>query len=88
MGCFDSSVHEDETPIGVKRQHDTRVLLICKDKQGKYHEESIHTSRSVTCGKTTFKLNDFAKMKQQDSYIAFQGQENELRKYLKAKGDK
>ena len=83
-GCANSSKQEpeNETPVGVKKQHDTRVVIVCKDGNGQYLEKSLHISQSVNCGKAIFKLEDFAKSKTEDRYIAFPGQENELKKYL------
>jgi hypothetical protein len=83
-GCVNSSKQEEtnEIPVGAKKQHDTRVLLVCKDGKGQYLEKSLHISQSVTCGGSTFKLEDFAKLQMADQYVAFPGQENELKKYL------
>jgi hypothetical protein len=84
-GCVNSSKQEqeNETPVAVKKQHDTRVVIVCKKSNGQYLEKSLHISQSVTCGGSTFKLEDFAKTKAEDRYIAFPGQEKELNKYLK-----
>jgi hypothetical protein len=87
-GCTDSSKQEqgNEISIGVKKQHDTRVFILCKDCQGKYYEKSLHKSAEVTCGGKTYRLEDFAPICRDDCYIAFPGQERELEKYLKKIG--
>ena len=84
-GCADSSKQEqgNERLIGVRKQHDTRVFILCKDSQGKYYERSLHKSAQVICGWKTFKLEDFANICKGDCYIAFPGQEKELKRYLK-----
>jgi hypothetical protein len=84
-GCTDSSKHDqgNEILIGVRKQHDTRVFILCKDSQGKYYEKSLHKSADVICGGKTFKMEDFANICKEDCYIAFPGQEKELEKYLK-----
>ncbi len=87
IGCSSSAMPEKEEPIGAIRQHDTRVILICRDKQGEYHEKSLHISESVTCGEKTFKMEELARKAQDDLYFAFPGQKKELKKYLKKKGD-
>ena len=83
-GCVDSLKQEEinEIPVGVRKQHDTRVVMVCKDSNGQYLEKSLHISQSVTCGKSTFKLEDFTKLQTADRYVAFPGQEKELKKYL------
>ena len=83
-GCVDSLKQEEinEIPVGARKQHDTRVVVVCKDGNGQYLEKSLHISQSVTCGSSIFKLEDFAKLQTADRYIAFPGQENELKKYL------
>jgi hypothetical protein len=83
-GCVNSSnkEQENETPVGVRKQHDTRVVLVCKKSNGQYLEKSLHISQSVNCGGSIFKLEDFVKIEKEDRYIAFPGQENELKKYL------
>jgi hypothetical protein len=84
-GCSESSYQDqgNEIPIGVRKQHDTRVFILCKDGQGKYYERSLHKSAQLICGGKTFKLEDFANICKGDCYIAFPGQEKELKKYLK-----
>ncbi len=86
-GCSSSPPPEKEEPIGAIRQHDTRVILICRDKEGEYHEKSLHISESVTCGDKTFTMGDFARKGQDDLYVAFPGQKKELKRYLQKKGD-
>ena len=83
-GCVDSLKQEEinEIPVGARKQHDTRVVIVCKDGNGQYSEKSLHISQSVTCGGSTYKLKDFAKLQTADRYVAFPGQENELKKYL------
>ena len=83
-GCVDSSKQEEinEIPVGARKQHDTRVVIVCRDSNGQYSEKSLHISQSVTCGGSTYKLEDFAKLQNADRYVAFPGQENELKKYL------
>jgi len=84
-GCVNSSKQDqsDEIPVGARKQHDTRVVVVCKNRNGQYIEKSLHVSQSVTCGGATFELKDFTNIKKEDQYIAFPGQENELMKYLK-----
>jgi hypothetical protein len=84
LGCVNSSKEEEknEIPICARKQHDTRVFIVCKDSNGQYLEKSLHITQSITCGKSTFKLEDFVKLKKADQYIAFPGQENELKNYL------
>jgi hypothetical protein len=84
-GCADSSRHKqgNEKPIGIRKQHDTRVFILCKDSQGEYYEKSLHKSAQVICGGKTFKLKDYTSICKTDCYIAFPGQEKELEKYLK-----
>jgi hypothetical protein len=83
-GCVNSPNQEQqkETMVGVKKQHDTRVVIVCKQTNGQYLEKSLHISQSVTCGGSIFKLEDFVKIGKDDRYIAFPGQEKELKKYL------
>ena len=83
-GCVDSLKQEEvnEIPVGARKQHDTRVVIVCKDGNGQYSEKSLHISQSVTCGGSTYKLEDFAKLQMADRYVAFPGQEKELKKYL------
>ena len=83
-GCVDSSKQEQENEmvVGAMKQHDTRVVVLCKNKKGQYLEKSLHKSESVTCGDSTFKLEDFGKVTVTDHYIAFPGQEKELENYL------
>jgi len=86
-GCGGSSLPESEKLIGARRQHDTRLLIICKDSQGHYYERSMHQSELVTCGNATFRCEDLAKIGETDCYIAFPGQEKEMLAYLKGKGE-
>jgi hypothetical protein len=83
-GCVNSSQQADdkETPVGVRKQHDTRVTIICVNSQGRYLEKSLHKSEIVTCGKHKYKLNDFVELATTGNYIAFPGREPELIKYL------
>ncbi len=87
-GCADSSKQDQgkEILIGVRKQHDTRVSILCKDNQREYYEKSLHKSAEVTCGGKTFKMEDLANICKGDCYIAFPGQERELEKYLKKTG--
>jgi hypothetical protein len=87
-GCTDSSRQEqgNEILIGVKKQHDTRLYVLCEDSRGVYHEKSLHKSAEVTCGGKTFKMEDYENICKEDCYIAFPGQERELEKYLKKIG--
>ncbi len=84
-GCGDSSKQgqEHEKLIGVRKQHDTRVFILCKDSRGEYSERSLHKSAQVICGGKTFKLEDFVNICKTDCYIAFPGREKELEDYLK-----
>jgi hypothetical protein len=84
-GCTDSSKQEqgNERVIGVRKQHDTRVFILCEDSRGNFYEKSLHKSGHVICGRKTFNLKDFAKACKRNCYIAFPGQEKELEKYLK-----
>ncbi len=52
FGCVNSSKQEPEkeTPVGARKQHDTRVVVVCKNGKGRYLEKSLHKSESVTCG--------------------------------------
>jgi hypothetical protein len=70
----------------VRKQHDTRLYVLCKDGRGYYHEESFHISAQVMCGGKIFNLEDFAPICKEDCYIALPGQERELEKYLKKIG--
>ena len=83
-GCANSpnQEQENEIPVGLMKQHDTRVVIVCKKNNGQYLEKSLHISESVKCGGAIFKLKDFAKLEKESRYIAFPGQENELKKYL------
>jgi hypothetical protein len=83
-GCTDSPKHEpgNETLIGIKKQHDTRVFILFKDSRGDYHEKSFHESAEVICGGTKFKMKDFKRICKTDCYIAFPGQEKEIERYL------
>ena len=65
------------------KQHDTRVVVVCRGSQGQYYKKSLHKSASVTCGDFTFRLEDFANIGENDRYVAFPGQEKELAEYLK-----
>jgi len=84
-GCQNSSKSEQdiETPIGARKQHDTRVVIVCKTGSGQYTQKSLHYSASVTCGDSTYKLKDFASLNESDRYTAFPGHEQELEEYLK-----
>ncbi len=83
-GCGDSAAPRPKVdkPFAAIKQHDTRVLVVCKDGQGRYSTKSLHKSARVTCGGLTFRLEDFAKICE-DHYVALPGQEKELEKYLK-----
>jgi hypothetical protein len=83
-GCANSpnQEQENEIPVGLMKQHDTRVVIVCKKNDGQYLEKSLHISESVKCGKAIFNMKDFAKLGKESRYIAFPGQENELKKYL------
>jgi len=83
-GCADSSKQKqgNEKPIGVRKQHDTRVFILCKDSRGEYYEKSLHKSAQVICGEKIFNLENFATICKEDCYIAFPGQEKELENYL------
>jgi len=84
-GCGNAPTppQEVEKPVAAMKQHDTRVVVVCKGSQGQYYKKSLHKSESVTCGESTFKLEDFAKVGETDHYVAFPGQEKELEEYLK-----
>ena len=84
-GCADSSKPKqgNEKLIGVRKQHDTRVFILCKGSRGEYYENSFHKSAQVICGGKTFNLEDFTTICKPDCYIAFPGQEKELENYLK-----
>ena len=84
-GCGNSPTptQEVEKPFAAMKQHDTRVVVVCKGSQGHYYKKSLHKSESVTCGDATFRLEDFAKISETDRYVAFPGQEKELEAYLK-----
>ncbi len=84
-GCGDAAVPKPETekPFAAIKQHDTRVVVVCKGSQGQYYTKSLHKSERVTCDNLTFRLEDFGKICE-DHYVAFPGQEKELEKYLHA----
>ena len=84
-GCGNSPAppQEVEKPFAAMKQHDTRVVVVCKGSQGQYYKKSLHKSESVTCGDLTFRLEDFAKISETDRYVAFPGYEKELEEYLK-----
>jgi len=84
-GCGDLSKQElgKEKLIKVRKQHDTRVFILCKDRRGKYYEKSLHISDQVNCGGKTLKLEDVVNICKADCYIAFPGQEKELENYIK-----
>jgi hypothetical protein len=83
-GCGESAAppQDNEKPIAVIKQHDTRLLVVCKDSQGHYSEKSFHNSENVTCGGVTLKMEDYAKICKQDCYIALPGEKEELEEYL------
>ncbi len=83
-GCGDSSTppQDNEKPIAVIKQTDTRMLVVCKDSQGHYSEKSLNNSESITCGDVTYKMDDYAKVCKRDCYIALPGKEKELEEYL------
>jgi hypothetical protein len=83
-GCGNSPTppQEVEKPFAAMKQHDTRVVVVCRDSQGHYYKKSLHKSESVTCGDSTFRLEDFAKIGE-NQYVAFPGQEKELEAFLK-----
>ena len=84
-GCGNSpaSPQEVEKAFAAMKQHDTRVVVVCRGSQGQYYKKSLHKSESVTCGDATFRLEDFAKIRETDRYVAFPGYEKELEEYLK-----
>jgi len=84
-GCGDAPGQppENEKPFAAIKQHDTRVLVVCRDSQGQYLKKSLHKSERITCGDLTFRLEDYAKICE-DHYVALPGQEKELERYLKA----
>jgi hypothetical protein len=82
-GCGDSSKQEKYKLIGARKQHATRIFILCKDSHGEYYVKSLHNSCRVICGKRTLNLEDFATHCKNDCYIAFPGQEKELQIYLK-----
>lgn len=83
-GCGNSPAppQEVEKPFAAMKQHDTRVVVVCRGTQGQYYKKSLHKSERVTCGELTLRLEDFAKICD-DRYVAFPGQEKELEEYLK-----
>jgi len=83
-GCGNSPAppQEVEKPFAAMKQHDTRVVVVCKGSQGHYYKKSLHKSESVTCGDVTFRLEDFANIGEKDHYVAFPGHEKELAEYL------
>ncbi len=84
VGCGNSPAppQEVDKPFAAMKQHDTRVVVVCRDSQGQYHKKSLHKSEMVTCGDLSFRLEDFAKICD-DHYVALPGQEKELEAYLK-----
>jgi hypothetical protein len=87
-GCPEPVKQEqgNEQSIGIKRQHDTRFFILCKNSRGEYYEKSLHRSDQITCEGKTFQLEDFATICKTDCYIAFPGKEKELNNYLKKLG--
>ncbi|MGO9622021.1 MAG: hypothetical protein ACLPT6_11525 [Desulfobaccales bacterium] len=83
-GCGDAPAPPQgkEQPIAVIKQHDTRMLVVCKDNPGHYSEKSLNNSESITCGDVTYKMEDYAKICKRDCYIALPGKEKELEEYL------
>jgi hypothetical protein len=84
-GCGNSPTPPQavEKPFAAMKQHDTRVVVVCRGSQGQYYQKSLHKSASVTCGELTFRLEDFANIGEKGHYVAFPGQEKELEAYLK-----
>ena len=84
-GCGNSPTppQEVEKPFAAMKQHDTRVVVVCRGSQGQYYKKSLHKSESVTCGDLTFRLEDFAKICEMTVMLPFPGQEKELEEYLK-----
>ncbi len=72
---------EEEKPFAAIKQHDTRVVVVCRDGQGQYSKKSLHKSERVTCGDLTFRLEDYAKICE-DHYVALPGHERDLEEYL------
>ncbi len=64
------------------KQHDTRVVVVCRDSQGQYSTKSLHKSARVTCGDLTFRLEDYGKICE-DHYVALPGQEKEFEAFLR-----
>jgi hypothetical protein len=87
-GCSEPVKQEQgtEQSIGLRKQHDTRFFILCKNGRGEYYEKSLHKSDQITCGEKTFQLEDFENICKTDCYIAFPGKEKELSKYLKKMG--
>ncbi len=86
-GCGNSPPPpEIEKPFAAIKQHDTRVVVICRDSQGQYFKKSLHKSELVTCGDLTFRLEDFARICE-DHYVALPGQEKEFEEYLRISGE-
>ncbi|MCX5888633.1 MAG: hypothetical protein NTY36_04185 [Deltaproteobacteria bacterium] len=87
-GCGNSPTQpqEDEKPFAAIKQHDTRVVVVCRDSQGQYYKKSLHKSEKVTCGDLSFRLEDYAKICD-DHYVALPGQEKELEAYLQKAGE-
>jgi hypothetical protein len=83
-GCADSSNQKtgNEEPIGVRKQHDTRVIILYKDSLGRYNERSFHESAQLLCAGKIVKIKDYSTICKADRYIAFPGHEKELDRYL------
>lgn len=84
-GCAESAIKQ-EIVIGIVKQHDTRINVICEVGKGKYIEKSVHGSQSVVCGAVTINAEDYLCGKKE--YGPFPGHKNKFNDYLKSKGKK
>lgn len=83
--CGEPAVRE-EIVIGILKQHDTRISVICEIGGGKYLEKSIHGSQSVICGSIAINADDYLSGKKK--YGPLPGQKAKYDEYLKSKEKK
>jgi hypothetical protein len=58
FGCGESIIKE-EIVIGIVKQHDTRINVVCEIGKGKYVERSIHRSQAAVCGNSIVVADDY-----------------------------
>lgn len=79
VGCGESIIKE-ENVIGIVKQHDTRVNVICEVGKGKYVERSIHRSQAAVCGKEIVVADDYLSGKK--SFGPVPGKEDKFNNYI------